>query len=68
MDAKKCLRCGGSEFRSGETNSVWVPDGLKLFPFQTSVFSIRADMCLGCGTMDFVGDFRKVREMKFKDQ
>lgn len=67
MDAKKCLRCGGSEFQSGEMNSVWRPDGLKFFSLQSAVAFIRADMCLDCGTMDLVGDVQKVREMKFKD-
>ena len=65
---KKCLRCGSIRLESGKVESVsgpvhFKPDNTKFFTLSTSRVEVRANVCLDCGTVEFVADADKAQSL-----
>ena len=64
---KKCLRCGSTDLQPGRiqsTGKIWfTPDNAKFFTFKTSDVTVRANICLDCGTVELVGDVHKAQSL-----
>lgn len=67
MKEKKCLRCGGTNLEPGIVQSTgrvyFRPENTKLLTFQTSDVPVRVNICIDCGTLDFVGDVHKAQSL-----
>jgi ferredoxin-like protein FixX len=70
--AKTCLRCGSDNLERGTLQSTgkvyFRAANAKLLTLQTGNVSIVARICLDCGTLDLVGDAKKVRSLTGKAQ
>ena len=64
---KTCLRCGGKSLEPGVIQSTgkihFRATNTKIMTFQTSDVGIHANICLDCGTLDLVGDFKKAQSL-----
>ncbi len=66
MDTElKCLRCGGSNLEPGiiQANGRvgFRPKRAKFITTKVADVSIRANICLNCGHMEFLGDAKKTK-------
>jgi len=70
-DEKKCVRCGGTDLRSGEFQSTgkiyFRPKGAKLAAILTSGLPVEAEACLNCGHLELVIDVVKANVLIKKD-
>jgi hypothetical protein len=70
-DEKKCVRCGGTDLRSGEFQSTgkiyFRPKGAKLAAILTSGLPVEAEACLNCGHLELVIDVVKATALIKKD-
>jgi hypothetical protein len=68
----KCLRCGGSNFQPGAVQSTgsifFVPDNTKFLSALSSDVSLKSRICMDCGTLDMVGDTKKVAALVGADK
>ncbi|HYE62134.1 MAG TPA: hypothetical protein VD997_09065 [Phycisphaerales bacterium] len=65
-DTKKCIRCGGTRLEPGALGSFSLTFRPKNTPFLTMAsndVAVDANMCLDCGTVEFVGDVVKARKL-----
>ena len=64
---KTCLRCGGANLEPGIIQSTgrihFRATNTKIMTFQTSDVKIDANICMDCGTLDLVGDFKKAHSL-----
>src|SRR6266487_2731246 len=64
---KTCLRCGGTNLEPGIIQSTgrihFRATNTKIMTFQTSDVKIDANICMDCGTLDLVGDFKKAHSL-----
>lgn len=68
MDAVRlCVRCGGEMTAGGALYSAvrlsFRPQDAKFMTFQTGDVMTKAVMCQSCGTIEIVGDVRKLRHL-----
>ena len=64
-EEKKCLRCGGTNLEPGSiqsTGKVWFrPQKAKFLSTKVADVWIKANICIDCGHMEFVGDAKKTK-------
>jgi hypothetical protein len=67
MEQKKCLRCGGERLEPGAIQSTgriyFRPSNSSFWTFQTADVEVQANLCLGCGTIELVGDVKKAESL-----
>ena len=66
-EEKKCLRCGGTNLKSGFMQStgrvVFRAKNAKFLTPQTGDIVVTADICIDCGYVELVGDADKARSL-----
>ncbi len=64
-EEKKCLRCGGTNLESGSIQSTgrvcFRPQKAKFLSTKVADVWIKANICIDCGHMEFVGDAKKTK-------
>lgn len=66
-EPKTCLRCGGTNLEPGAVESTgricFRPENARFLTLSTGNVPVKANICLDCGTIDFVGDVSKARKL-----
>jgi hypothetical protein len=64
---KKCFRCGSTKDTSGWMQSTgkmyFRPDHVKFLTPKTADISVNGSMCLECGSIELVGDLKKLQSL-----
>lgn len=66
MEHKQCQRCGGTQLEPGTLGSsgvVFRPQNTKFFSLKTNDIVLKANMCVECGHVEFVGDPRALQSL-----
>ena len=64
---KKCVKCGSASLEPGAIQSTgrihFRPENTKLLTFKTGDVAIKATICLECGFIELIGDFKKAQRL-----
>jgi predicted nucleic-acid-binding Zn-ribbon protein len=64
-EKKKCLRCGSTNLEPGSIQSngkvCFRPKKAKFLSTRSADVCVKANICIDCGHMEFVGDAKKTK-------
>ncbi len=61
-----CTRCGGANLEPGTLGSfslTFRPSNTNFLTLKTNDVTIKTNMCLDCGLIEFIGDLRKAQSL-----
>ena len=66
-EPKTCLRCGGTNLEPGAVESTgriyFRPENSRFMTLSTANVPLKANICVDCGTIEFIGDVGKTRKL-----